>query len=397
MGKSELGAEEKVIVDPVFFAAASQITCRCAGSSELCGPCALEFCFFRLSLVHMSSKICTERPAGVQSLPVELIQSITSHLPSIDRTHLLLSASFFRGAIEQLVYEELYLSDTQLERNTLLVEKFSTRPDLAAVTQTLNIDLHGCEACISESCPKNIWNEVVKSIDDPDKFNGSCGCCHIEWKDALLPRVILYLLGVKTVNFTIHRQSWRFHEDFYRTFQAMCHLTLSSLSICTPDIDTNTRENGWCDVVHLLHAQPSLRHLTLMCHATISQAELRLQDSDLPLLQSFNGFYSSWKIVKGRPVNQIRFLCRVAGIVIPPGPLMRSFRAPSTGPIRDVTLVFADEIEWEKEPFVIAVLRHMPTLQRLVVETSHRTIEIPIQNMDIPAFLESLDPREYPP
>ena len=62
-----------------------------------------------------------------------------------------------------------------------------------------------------------------------------------------------------------------------------------------------------------------------------------------------------------------------------------------------MTLVFADdEIEWEKEPFVVAILRKVPTLQRLSVETSRGTVEVPIQTMDIPGFLASLDPRDYP-
>ncbi len=348
----------------------------------------------------MAGEIPLDQPIGIQSLPVELIQVITSLLSPKDRTRLLLSSPYLVDALEPLVYEELYLSDTEVERNSLLVKKLSSRADLASVTRTLNIELHGYDITRAEICTKSVMEAVTGGLDASDEIRGSCGCCHIEWKDGLLPQVVTRLPGVKAVHFTIHRASWTFHEDFYRIFHATCRFDLFSLSIYTPNIDTNTARHGWCDPFSLLKAQPSLRNLVLMCHVSISPTPGLFSDSELPLLESFTGFFNCWKVVRGRPVSRVRLLCRLAGGRIPnwaPSCIFRRMATSSTGPIREMTLVFADdEIEWEKEPFVVAILRKVPTLQRLSVETSRGTVEVPIQTMDIPGFLASLDPNDYP-
>ncbi len=355
------------------------------------------------SLEPMPPENCADGPTGIHSLPMELIQTITSLLPAKDRASLLLSApNLLVNAIEHLVYEEIQLSDTQLERNTVLLRHLYTRPDLAAVTRTLNIDLHGCDVSKAESCAYNLWERVVGGTAAPDVVHGSCGCCQIEWKDALLPQIICSLPHITAVNFMIHPDSWKFHENFYRIFHATSSLTLSSLVVRTPNTDIKTRGGlSGNDVTHLLNSQPSLRHLALICHVTISTPSMRLKDTVLPHLESFSGFFNCWRIVGGRPVSKLRMLCELGSPTWAPSQIVRRVDTLSMGTIRDVTVVVEDgekrEIEWEKEPFAIAVLRWIPTLQRLVVENLHSKVEVPFQTMDLPAFLASLDPNDYPP
>ena len=329
---------------------------------------------------------------GIQSLPVELLRQITSYLKPKDWKALLLTATSF-CVIEPLFYEELRLSDTQLERNTLLLAKLSTRPELAVVTRTLNIDLHGCNNQMAWSCwRRTIWKEVYAStgVDASDVFHGSCGCCHIEWRDALLPRVVLCLPNVVSVHFKIYRHPFTFDKDFYRTFHAVRSLTLSSLSLHTPNVKTfPDLSYNQGQTLSLLGSQPTLRHLVMMCHVN----PVKFENGELPLLESFAGSLNYWRLLEGRPVRRIRFVCRSDWKHMPGRFLehvLERLVMLGTGPIREITLVFSDtrirEMAWE-ESFVTAPLKSVPGLQKMVIESPRCTVEVPITTMDVPAFL----------
>ena len=72
------------------------------------------------------------------------------------------------------------------------------------------------------------------------------------------------------------------------------------------------------------------------------------------------------------------------------GGILERLVSSGTGPIREVALIFSDqESRSEMENSASVALSKVPGLQKLVIESPHSSVEVPVQTTNVSAFLSS--------